>query len=454
MIDKWQEIRNAAEKAQGEGKYGFAESLWYQALEEAHEFEKTDKRRATSLERLCECLWYQQKFSDAVPLAEELVDIYTQVFGATHIDTACMQANLGLLYVVQNRPVEADPILREALTSKLKALGVGHPDVVRLDATYKDVVAKLKSQGMSPSGVVTGKQWTKTGRFEALKVDTVEIQKPALPQAQSIPQKMANAINLEAAIKNWQPLFDEGRAAFNKGDWRQAESQLFKAAGFSNNFDEKDSRRGMTLELLADALSKQDKHQLAVPYLEQVHAAKTRQFGRLSVSVAESANNMARCHYYYGNYDAAEKNAIECTKIYEEMMGEDDLTVATCLGNMAMLYRLIKRPADAENAYKRCLTIRTKKQGGDHPETIKLLQNYAGLLRDMHREDEAEHLQACATGFVTGSWKTVEINEEAQLTMSKPDIGLVDPDSCTFCGTALGGAFKCGTCGTEVQVTA
>ena len=451
MIDKWQEIRNAAEKAQGEGKYGFAESLWYSALEESLEFESTDRRRATSLERLCECLWYQQKFSDAVPLAQELVDIYTQVFGASHIDTACMQANLGLLYVVQNRPVEADPILREALTTKIKALGLGHPDVVRLDVTYKDVVAKLKSQGMSPSGVVTARQWTKTGRFEALKVDSPEVKTPEVKEAGS---SQSQSTIIEEAIKSWQPLFDGGRAAFNKGDWREAESQLFKAVGFSNNFDEKDSRRGMTVELLADALSKQDKHQLAVPYLEQVHASKTRQFGRLSVSVAESANNLARCHYYYGNFEAAEKNAIECTKIYEEMMGDDDLTVATCLANMAMLYRLIKRPSDAENAYKRCLSIRTKKQGGDHPETIKLLQTYAGLLRDMHREDEAEHLQACATGFVTGSWKTVEINEEAQLSMSKPDIGLVDPDSCTFCGASLEGAFKCTRCGTEVQVTA
>ena len=61
---------------------------------------------------------------------------------------------------------------------------------------------------------------------------------------------------------------------------------------------------------------------------------------------------------------------MECTKIYEEVMGQDDVTVATCLGNIAMLYRLNKRLPDAENAYKRALNIRTKKQGADHPETI------------------------------------------------------------------------------------
>lgn len=54
-------------------------------------------------------------------------------------------------------------------------------------------------------------------------------------------------------------------------------------------------------------------------------------------------------------------------------------------------------------------------QGAGHPDTCKLLQNYAGLLKQMHREDEAEHLQACATGFVTGSWKAITIATEDSL---------------------------------------
>ena len=435
MLDKWQEIRNAAEKAQSEGKYGFAESLWYAALEETVEFEATDRRRATSLERLCECLWYQEKFYDAVPLAEELVGIYTKVFGPTHIDTACMEANLGLLYVVQNRPVEAEPILRDALAVKLKVLGPAHPDVLRLEGTYKDVVGKLKSQGMSPSGVIAGRQWSKTGRFEALK-----------------PGASEKKISLEESLKQWQPLFSSASTDFEKGDWTGAESKLSKALIFAENFGVVDNRLCMTLQFLADALLKQDKHQQAVPYFERVHQIKIKQLGLNNTTVAESANNLARCHYYYGNFDAAEKAAVECTKIYEEIMGPDDLTVATCLGNIGMLYRINKRLADAENAYKRCLTIRTKKQGGDHPDTIKLLQNYASLLRDMHREDEAEHLQACVTGFVTGNWKTIEIAEDEQLvatTVMEP----IGDDDCAFCGARLAGVYKCSKCGTEASVS-
>ena len=64
MKSKWQDYKNSAEKALSEGKYEFAESLWYAALEEAMDFDATDRRRALCMERLCECLWFQQKFDD------------------------------------------------------------------------------------------------------------------------------------------------------------------------------------------------------------------------------------------------------------------------------------------------------------------------------------------------------------------------------------------------------
>jgi hypothetical protein len=33
-------------------------------------------------------------------------------------------------------------------------------------------------------------------------------------------------------------------------------------------------------------------------------------------------------------------------------------------------------------------------------------------LKETHREEEAEHMQTCATGFVTGTWNVVELDEK------------------------------------------
>ena len=76
-----------------------------------------------------------------------------------------------------------------------------------------------------------------------------------------------------------------------------------------------------------------------------------------------------------------------------------------------MLQHLGKHYLDAENSYKAALNIRTKKLGAEHPLTTQVLKNYANLLKETHRDEEAEHMQTCATGFVTGTWNVVELEE-------------------------------------------
>lgn len=428
MKSKWQDYKNSAEKALADGKYGFAESLWYAALEEAMDFEPTDRRRALCMERLCECLWFQQKFEDAEPLAKELVEIYTKVFGEGHVDVAGMQANLGLLYVAMKKEEQAAPLLYQALQVKTKVLGPAHPDVERLKVTHQDVLSKLKGKA-STSAPVVGRQWSKTGRFEAIK---------PVVQAQA-----ARPLSEGEALVLWNPLYASAQKALAEGDWSTAETSFNQALTVAEAFGENDQRLCQTLEGMASALAGQDKSQLAVPFVERVFKIKQAVFGSRHVVVAQAADNLAKARYYAGDFDGAEKAAEQCCQIYERIFGKMDLTVATCVGNLAMLYHLHKKLAEAETAYKRCLDIRTKLQGAGHPDTVKLLQSYAGLLKQMHREVEAEHLQACATGFVTGSWKAITVATEDSLQPVA--------DNCKNCGADLDGYYKCNKCGAQVR---
>jgi tetratricopeptide (TPR) repeat protein len=400
MNNKWQELKNAAEKAQGEGEYALAERLWYEVLQESVGMAPTDRRRALAMERLGECLWYQEKFVEALPLAEELVSIYTEVRGTGNIETASMQANLGLVHVMLRNLSTAEPLLCDALEVKRMVLGANHPALRRLEDTYRDVVSRLKSDE-SPSGIVSARQWSKTGRFEP--VDEVVSETPA------------NYMSAEDAQILWFPVFEQAKEASTTGDWILAEGRLAQAVKIAEYFGETDERLLATLEGLADMLDKQDKHHQAQPVLERVREIKVSVNGRLSPVVAEANNNLARCHYYAGSYDAAETAAFECHQIYEKLYGPEHLSVATSLGNIGMLYHLQGRLPDAEKAYKRGVAIRTKRQGANHPDTLKLLQNYANLLRDLKRDEEANHLQALATGFMSGSWKAVSISSEDKL---------------------------------------
>ena len=47
----------------------------------------------------------------------------------------------------------------------------------------------------------------------------------------------------------------------------------------------------------------------------------------------------------------------------------------------------------AEPLYQRAFDIREKALGPEHPDALRVLEDYAGLLRKMSREDEADALE-------------------------------------------------------------
>ncbi len=71
----------------------------------------------------------------------------------------------------------------------------------------------------------------------------------------------------------------------------------------------------------------------------------------------------------------------------------EDPRLATSLNNLAVLYRVQGRYAEAEPLYKRSLAIREEALRPDHPRVATSLENYAALLREMGRAEEAEELE-------------------------------------------------------------
>ncbi len=66
------------------------------------------------------------------------------------------------------------------------------------------------------------------------------------------------------------------------------------------------------------------------------------------------------------------------------------------LNNPALLYQAQGHYAKAEPLYQRSLAIREKALGPEHPAVAQSLENYAALLRQIARADEAESMEARA----------------------------------------------------------
>ncbi len=70
--------------------------------------------------------------------------------------------------------------------------------------------------------------------------------------------------------------------------------------------------------------------------------------------------------------------------------------MAASLNNLALLHKVQGNYAEAEPLYKRALAIWEKALGPEHPDVATSLENYAALLRETGRADEAAEMEARA----------------------------------------------------------
>jgi tetratricopeptide (TPR) repeat protein len=70
--------------------------------------------------------------------------------------------------------------------------------------------------------------------------------------------------------------------------------------------------------------------------------------------------------------------------------------VAKSLSGLALLYKAQGNYAEAEPLFQRSLAIREQALGPEHPDVATSLENYAALLRETGRADEAAEMEARA----------------------------------------------------------
>ncbi len=81
--------------------------------------------------------------------------------------------------------------------------------------------------------------------------------------------------------------------------------------------------------------------------------------------------------------------------IREKVLGSAHPDVAQSLNNLALLYHVQGKYAEAEPLYQRALRIDEKALGPEHPNVAQSLE-YAALLRKTGRREEAANMEASA----------------------------------------------------------
>jgi tetratricopeptide (TPR) repeat protein len=135
----------------------------------------------------------------------------------------------------------------------------------------------------------------------------------------------------------------------------------------------------------------------AVAESKRLLALKERQFGPEGVEVATAAGSLGSLYQRYRQFAEAEALFKRALAIREKVSGIDHLDTAGDLWRLSLFYEEQGRYAEAEPLVNRALAILEKEFGQNNPRrTLPALENYAKLLRELDRTNEAAVVEAKA----------------------------------------------------------
>lgn len=229
----------------------------------------------------------------------------------------------------------------------------------------------------------------------------------------------------------WRKPMDKGKAAYNAGQFAEAESAYNEALKVAESKSKNNYMVILALNSLGSAMLMQKKFQLAEetlkkanelcaasnypaelrnsvkaslgdyyalvgkvseakPLLEQSGQFVLENEGKYTAPYAASLDNQAVVLKKQGRLQESEEMHKEALKIWEKVKGTSSSDYAICLTNLAVLYGQQKRYADAETFFNRALAINEKLFSDSDPRLAETYQNLGMLALYQDKLTEAD----------------------------------------------------------------
>lgn len=203
---------------------------------------------------------------------------------------------------------------------------------------------------------------------------------------------------------NWETCVQVGERAFEKGDYVEAEELLTTALDEAEKFGEGDIRLATTLIDLAKVSTDQGKYSEAQPRLERALRIQNKVApDSPDVAVTENSLGLLNLHIARrdsggkgistetkGSFDDAEKYLIKARELRTRVLGASSPEVGETLNNLAYLYILEDRGAEARPLLDQALAIRLKALGPESPEVADVNKNIGVLYEKQGKYVQAE----------------------------------------------------------------
>ena len=291
-------------------------------------------------------LWKQDKYDEALPLAERALAIREKELGPDHPDVATSLFGLANVYSDNGNSAKVEPLYLRALAIREKAFGSDHifvsPILNNLGAFYRERGEYTKAQPVFERVLDIREKW--------LEPDHLLI---------------ASVLNNLAMI---------ARAT---GEDTRAE-ELYKRV-----IEIREKALGPEHPEVATALNNlanvYTDPQKSEPLYLRALAIREKALGSDHPEVAQTLYNLAVLYSGEDQFGKAQEFCRRAQAIWEKSLGSDHPFISYPLNLLAVIYKVNGDYATSESLYQRSIAIKEKTQGNYHPDLAGTLANLANL---------------------------------------------------------------------------
>jgi tetratricopeptide (TPR) repeat protein/WD40 repeat protein len=307
-----------------------------------------------------EALTRQQKYTQAIPLAERLVEVTRTDPGPLSADHAAALDRLGNALYAIGKYGEAEPSYRRALAIREQTLGANHPDVG---------LAQLK----------LGNALDALGRYdEAITHYRSMIAIMEVARGREHDDVGLGLGNLGSTLSK------AGRQPEAVDALRRALAIREKALGSEH------ANLAWTLQKLGDTLYATGKYGEAEPFYRRALVIREHTLGGKHPDVGWACWKLGNSLDMLGRYDEAITAYRRMIAIMEAAHGPEHDDVAVGLGNLGATLSKAGRYPEAVETLRRVLAMREKALGSEHANLAWTLEKLGDALLAIGKYDEAE----------------------------------------------------------------
>jgi tetratricopeptide (TPR) repeat protein len=371
---------------------------------------------ATSLFNLSLLKETKAEYGQALSMGLRALEIWEKSHGPEHSLTAGAAANIGTIYWKMGKFDEAESFLVRALEVRKKVLGAESREVA---SNFNNLANIAHDRGQYDKAETYYKNalaiWEKSPDQDALNIshclsnlallyysqrETAEVES-LYQRSLAIREKFLGAEHPDVAdVLHNLALFYRSQGRFPQAEslFRRSLAIREKALGSGH------PNVAQSLDQLAVLYCMQGQFRESLPFFERALAINEKSLGPEHPELAMSLNNLAATYGNLKMHDKTESNFKRALAIREKALGPDHPLVASSLLNLGRAYYSLKKFEEAEPLVQRGLDILEKKFGPEHSTVADALHAQANLYADWRKYDRAEPLYQRALAIGEKVW--------------------------------------------------